>query len=188
MPVASGRAPLDRAPVDLVAADVATFDVAKRLPAGTPALVVLQRAGVDFDVHEFEADSSERNFGLAAAQAIGADAARVFKTLIALVDNRPYCAIVPVDRQLALKALAAAVGGKRAEMCVPATAERMTGYVVGGISPFGQKRQLPTVIDDSSATHRTIYVSGGRRGLDIELAPAKLVSVLAAVVAPIATA
>ncbi len=160
----------------------------KKPPAGTPALLTLQRAGVAFDVHEFDADPTARHYGLAAAEAIGADAARVFKTLIARVDGRAHCAIVPVDRQLALKALAAAVGGKRAEMCEPANAERMTGYVVGGISPFGQKKLLPTVIDSSISAFATIYVSGGRRGLDIELEPATLVEVLAAVVAPIATA
>jgi Cys-tRNA(Pro)/Cys-tRNA(Cys) deacylase len=162
--------------------------VGKNPPAGTPALVTLLRADVDFEVHEFDADPSERNYGLAAAAAIGASADRVFKTLIALVDGRPHCAIVPVDRQLALKALAAAVGGKRAEMSQPAAAERMTGYVVGGISPFGQKKLLPTVLDESAAGHDTIFVSGGRRGLDIELTAATLVAVLAAIVAPIATA
>ena len=160
----------------------------KKPPAGTPALVTLQRAGVAFEVHEFVADPSDRHYGLAAAEAIGADAARVFKTLIALVDGRAHCAIVPVDRQLAFKALAAAVGAKRAEMCEPLNAERMTGYVVGGISPFGQKKLLPTVIDSSSVDFETIFVSGGRRGLDIELHPTVLVEVLAAIVAPIATA
>ena len=149
---------------------------------------MLQRASVAFEVHEFEADPNDRHYGLAAAEAIGTDAARVFKTLIALVDGRAHCAIVPVDRQLALKALAAAVGGKRAEMGDPANAERMTGYVVGGISPFGQKKLLPTVIDSSISDFATIFVSGGRRGLDIELSPVTLVDVLAAVVAPIATA
>ncbi len=149
--------------------------------------MALNRSGAVFDVHEFAADPAERNYGLAAALAIGADAVRVFKTLIALVDNRPYCAIVPVSGQLSLKGLAAAVGGKRAEMCVPAVAERMTGYVVGGISPFGQKRPLPTVLDTSAGDFATIFVSGGRRGLDIEVAPATLVAVLQATVAPIAT-
>ncbi len=148
----------------------------------------MQRAGVAFEVHEFDADPTERHYGLAAAEAIGADAARVFKTLIAMVDGRAHCAIVPVDRQLALKALAVAVGGKRAEMGEPANAERMTGYVVGGISPFGQKKLLPTVIDSSIAGFATIYVSGGRRGLDIELEPTVLVELLAAIVAPIGTA
>jgi Cys-tRNA(Pro)/Cys-tRNA(Cys) deacylase len=162
--------------------------VANKPPAGTPALVALRRAGVAFDVHDFEADPAGRSYGLAAAEAIGADAARVFKTLIAVVDHRPHCAIVPVSRQLSLKALAAAVGGKRAEMCEPAAAERMTGYVVGGISPFGQKKPLPTVLDTSAGGFPTIFVSGGRRGLDIEVAPATLVAVLQATVAPIATA
>ena len=154
---------------------------------GTPALLVLQQAQVAFEAHEFDADPTDRHYGQAAATAIGAEAARVYKTLIAIVDGKPFCAIVPVDRQLALKSLAAAVGGKRAEMCAPAAAERMTGYVVGGISPFGQKRRLATVIDESSSDFATIFVSGGRRGLDVELAPRDLVSLLSAAVAPIAT-
>ena len=104
-----------------------------------------------------------------------------------MADGRPVVAIVPVDRQLSLKAVAAATGAKRAEIAAPADAERITGYVVGGISPFGQKRRLPTVLDESATGYDTIYVSGGRRGLDVELAPSALVAVLAAIMAPIST-
>jgi Cys-tRNA(Pro)/Cys-tRNA(Cys) deacylase len=158
---------------------------------GTPAIVELERAGVWFEVHQFEHDPAERSYGLAAARALGVEADRVFKTLLADVvgaDGRTttVVGIVPVSAQLSLKELAAAVAGKRAEMCDPAAAERITGYVVGGISPFGQKRRLPTVIDETSELADTIFVSGGRRGLDIEIAPEALISVLDATVAPIA--
>ena len=152
---------------------------------GTPAIVALQRAEVVFTVHEFEADPSDRHYGSAAAAAMGADPSRVFKTLIVNVDERPVVAIVAVSGQLSLKDLAAAARGKRAEMCSPDVAQRITGYVVGGISPFGQKRRLPTIIDETCVLFETVFVSGGRRGLDIEIAPDDLVAVLGAVVAPI---
>jgi Cys-tRNA(Pro)/Cys-tRNA(Cys) deacylase len=155
---------------------------------GTPAIVALKAAGVQFRVHEFEADPAERNFGQAAAMALGIELERVFKTLIATVDDRNHVVgIVPVSGQLSLKELAAAVHGKRAEMCQPETAERLTGYVVGGISPFGQKRPLPVVIDETCVLFDSIFVSGGRRGLDIEIAADDLVAVLDAVTAPIGT-
>jgi Cys-tRNA(Pro)/Cys-tRNA(Cys) deacylase len=150
--------------------------------------VALNAAGVEFHVREFEADPGERHYGQAAALALGVELDRVFKTLIATVDDRnDVVAIVPVSGQLSLKELATAVGGKRAEMCLPATAERLTGYVVGGISPFGQKRSLPAVIDETCVLFDSIFVSGGRRGLDIEIAPDDLISVLGAVTAPIGT-
>ena len=156
---------------------------------GTPAIVALNAAGVQFQLHEFEADPAERHYGQAAAIALGVGLDRVFKTLIATVDDSDHVvAIVPVSGQLSLKELAAAVRGKRAEMCLPETAQRLTGYVVGGISPFGQKRLLPTVIDETCVLFDSIFVSGGRRGLDIEIAPDDLVSVLRAVTAPIGTA
>jgi Cys-tRNA(Pro)/Cys-tRNA(Cys) deacylase len=156
---------------------------------GTPAILALRDAGVQFEVHEFEADPAERQFGLAAAIALGVEADRVFKTLIATVDDHEHVVgIVPVSGQLSLRELAAAVHGKRAEMCLPETAQRVTGYVVGGISPFGQKRSLPTVIDETCILFDSIFVSGGRRGLDIEIAADDLISVLAAVTAPIGTA
>ncbi|HEY7627382.1 MAG TPA: Cys-tRNA(Pro) deacylase [Ilumatobacteraceae bacterium] len=155
---------------------------------GTPALVALDNAGVQYRVHEFEADPTRRGFGQAAASALGVEPERVFKTLIAVVDeSRHVVGIVPVSGQLSLKAIAAAVDGKRAEMGAPDVAERLTGYVVGGISPFGQKRLLPTVIDETCVLFDTIFVSGGRRGLDIEIAPDDLIGVLRAVTASIAT-
>lgn len=156
---------------------------------GTPAIVALNAAGVQFQLHEFEADPAERHYGQAAAMALGVELDRVFKTLIATVDDHDHVvAIVPVSGQLSLKELAAAVHGKRAEMCPPETAQRVTGYVVGGISPFGQKRSLPTVIDETCVLFDSIFVSGGRRGLDIEIAPDDLISVLGAATAPIGTA
>lgn len=156
---------------------------------GTPAIVALAAANVPFQLHEFEADPAERHYGQAAALALGVELERVFKTLIATVDERNHVVgIVPVSGQLSLKELANAVRGKRAEMCQPETAQRLTGYVVGGISPFGQKRQLPTVIDETCVLFDSIFVSGGRRGLDVEIAPGDLISVLSAVTAPIGTA
>src|SRR4051794_1731444 len=148
----------------------------------TPALTELARAGVAFVAHEFEHVGAERNFGLAAAEALGVDPARVFKTLVATVEGAgrggAVVGIVPVDRQLSVKSLAAAVGAKRAELAAPDLAERLTGYVVGGISPFGQKRRLATVLDETANGFTTIFVSGGRRGLDVEVAPDALVRVL----------
>ena len=156
---------------------------------GTPALVALDAAAVSYRLHEFDADPAKRGFGQAAAIALGVELDRVFKTLIATVDDHDHVvAIVPVSGQLSLKELAAAVSGKRAEMCPPETAERLTGYVVGGISPFGQKRSLPVVIDETCVLFDSIFVSGGRRGLDIEIAPDDLVTLLGATTAPISTA
>jgi Cys-tRNA(Pro)/Cys-tRNA(Cys) deacylase len=156
---------------------------------GTPAIVALNAAGVPFRLHEFAHDPAERNYGQAAALALGVELDRVFKTLIATVDDHDHVvAIVPVSGQLSLKELAAAVCGKRAEMCLPETAQRVTGYVVGGISPFGQKRPLPVVIDETCVLFDSIFVSGGRRGLDIEIAADDLIAVLAATTAPIGTA
>ncbi|MEY2552359.1 MAG: Cys-tRNA(Pro)/Cys-tRNA(Cys) deacylase [Ilumatobacteraceae bacterium] len=153
---------------------------------GTPAIVALDAAGVSYRVHEFDAEPTKHGFGQAAAVALGVELERVFKTLIATVDDHQHVvAIVPVSGQLSLKELAAAVHGKRAEMCPPETAERLTGYVVGGISPFGQKRALAVVIDETCVLFDTIFVSGGRRGLDIEIAPDDLVAVLHADTAPI---
>ncbi len=154
----------------------------------TPAVVALNNAGVSFRLHEFDVDAAERHYGQAAATALGVEVERVFKTLIATVDDHDHVVgIVPVSGQLSLKELAAAVHGKRAEMCLPETAQRLTGYVVGGISPFGQKRSLPVVIDETCVLFDSIFVSGGRRGLDIELAADDLVAVLGAVTAPIGT-
>ncbi|WP_345268317.1 Cys-tRNA(Pro) deacylase [Nocardioides nanhaiensis] len=154
--------------------------------AATPATRVLAAAGVAFTVRPYEHDPrSQQSYGLEAATALGVDPARVFKTLLTRVDGDLTVGVVPVTGQLDLKALARAVGGSRAEMAPVADAERATGYVVGGISPLGQRRQLPTVVDAAAAEHATILVSAGRRGLDLELAPEDLVRLCAAVVAPV---
>lgn len=147
--------------------------------AGTPATLALTRAGVAFTALAYDHDPRAQAYGLEAAEKLGLDPDRVFKTLLAEVDGSLAVGIVPVALQLDLKALAAAVGGKRAEMADPRVAERKTGYVVGGISPIGQKTPLPTVLDESAILHETIYVSGGRRGLDLELAPDDLLAVTA---------
>ena len=152
---------------------------------GTPATVALSRAGVPFTEHPSQHDPSASSYGLEAADRLALDPAQVFKTLLAAVDGRLVVGVVPVSGQLDLKALAAALGGKRAELAAPADAERATGYVVGGISPVGQRRPHPTVVDESASTFDTVYVSGGRRGLDIGLSPTDLVRVTGAVLAPI---
>ena len=153
---------------------------------GTPATVALTASGIQFAEHAYHHDPATTNYGLEAASALGLEPDRVFKTLLADVDGRLVVGIVPVTGKLDLKALAAAVGGKRAEMADPAVAERKTGYVVGGISPIGQKTALPTVLDETAELWDTVYVSGGRRGLDLELAPADLVRATNAMVADIA--
>ncbi len=158
----------------------------KRGAAGTPATVALTRAGVDFSTHPYEHDPAAASYGLEAAEALGLEPDRVFKTLFVDVDGRLVVGVVPVSTQLDLKAVAAAVGGKKATMADPASAERATGYVVGGISPLGQKKTHPTVVDETALSHDTVYVSGGRRGLDIGLAPADLVRLTDATTAPIA--
>lgn len=144
-----------------------------------------------FVVHEYERDESRRDYGTEAAEALGVDHDRVFKTLLVSVVGATdgvteAVAIVPVSAQVALKSFAAATGAKRAEMCERSRAERLTGYVVGGISPFGQKKRLPTVIDETCELAETIYVSGGKRGVDVEVRPGDLVGLLDAVVADIA--
>jgi Cys-tRNA(Pro)/Cys-tRNA(Cys) deacylase len=156
--------------------------------AGTPATVALTRAGVAFTAHAYEHDPRAAAYGLEAAEKLGIDPDRVFKTLLATVDGALAVGIVPVAQQLDLKALAQALGGKRAEMADPAVAERRTGYVVGGISPIGQKTALPTVLDASAILCETVFVSGGRRGLDLELAPDDLLAVTGGRYAPIARA
>lgn len=153
---------------------------------GTPATVALTAAGIAFTPHAYEHDAANTNFGLEAASALGLDAERVFKTLLADVDGTLTVAIVPVTGKLDLKALAAAVGGKKAEMADAKIAERKTGYVVGGISPIGQKTRHRTVLDETAELFDTIYVSGGRRGFDIELAPADLLAITGGIVAAIA--
>jgi Cys-tRNA(Pro)/Cys-tRNA(Cys) deacylase len=152
---------------------------------GTPATVSLTSAGIVFTPHVYQHDRSEREFGAEAASKLGVDPDRVFKTLITDVDGSLTVAIVPVAGTLDLGALAAAVGGKRAVLADPVVAARKTGYVLGGISPVGQKTTLPTVLDETAELYDTVFVSGGRRGFDIELAPSDLITVTAATVAAI---
>ncbi|MDT0381119.1 Cys-tRNA(Pro) deacylase [Streptomyces sp. DSM 42041] len=151
----------------------------------TPATVAATRAGVSFSTHAYAHDPAAPSYGEEAAEAMGVEPERVFKTLVADVDGVLTVAVVPVSGSLDLKALAAAVGGKRATMADPAAAERTTGYVRGGISPLGQRKRLPTVVDASAAGHATVCVSAGRRGLEIELAPGDLVTLTDAVTAPV---
>lgn len=158
----------------------------KQAGQGTPATVALTKAGLSFTTHSYEHDPAAKSYGLEAAEALGLAAEQVFKTLLVEVDGKLAVGIVPVDRQLDLKAVAAALAGKKAVMADPAAAERTTGYVVGGISPVGQKRCLPTVVDATVTDHETVYVSGGRRGLDLGLSPADLLTITAALTAPIA--
>ncbi|MFI9821306.1 Cys-tRNA(Pro) deacylase [Streptomyces sp. NPDC052013] len=155
---------------------------------GTPATVALTAAGVPFTLHSYDHDPSHPSYGEEAAEAMGVSPDRVFKTLVADVDGGLTVAVVPVAGQLDLKALAAAVGGKRAAMADPALAERTTGYVRGGISPLGQRKKLPTVLDESALSHTTICISAGRRGLEVELAPDTLAKLTSAVLAPVARA
>jgi Cys-tRNA(Pro)/Cys-tRNA(Cys) deacylase len=159
----------------------------------TPALDLVRRAGVDHLIHEYELperhgrDRGARpSYGLEAAEVLGVPPDRMFKTLVASVDDRLVMAVVPVDRALDLKRLASAVGGRRATLAEPATAERATGMVVGGISPLGSRRSLPVVVDSSMLDHETVFVSAGRRGLQLELAPADLVRLGKAISARVA--
>ena len=152
----------------------------------TPAFVALHRANVPFTSHSYVHDPRAESFGMEAAAALGVEPGRVFKTLMAVIDNELCVGVVPVMGSLDLKALADALGGKRAQMADAAQAQRATGYVIGGISPIGQKKAHRTVIDRSSSQWPTIFVSGGRRGLEAELHPDDLVRVTRAVVARIA--
>lgn len=154
---------------------------------GTPATALLVKRKITHSVHTYDHHDGAA-YGTEAAEALGQDPGRVFKTLVALVDGVMTVGIVPVTSSLDLKALAAAAGGKRATMADVADAERTTGYVAGGISPLGQRKRLPTVLDTSARDFDTVYCSGGRRGLEIELAPDDLVALTGALVASIATA
>ncbi|GIF72942.1 Cys-tRNA(Pro) deacylase [Asanoa siamensis] len=154
---------------------------------GTPATVVPTREKVPFTTHPYSVDPKTPSYGEAVAAALGIDPPRVFKTLVASIDGQLGVGVVPVARSLDLKALAAALGGKKAAMAEPAAAERATGYVTGGISPLGQRSRLPIVLDESAMAHATIFVSAGKRGLQLELAPSDLVHLTGAAVALIAT-
>lgn len=150
--------------------------------------MALAAAGTEFTVHAYDHDPASSSYGEEAAEALGISPDRVFKTLVADVDGELTVAVVPVAGLLDLKALAAAVGGKRATMADPTAAERTTGYVRGGISPLGQRKRLRTVLDASASAHATICVSAGRRGLEVELSPADLRTLTSAVLAPIGRA
>ncbi|MDP9118450.1 MAG: Cys-tRNA(Pro) deacylase [Actinomycetota bacterium] len=156
------------------------------MATGTPATSALARSGVSYRLHPYPHDPRAQAYGDEAASALGVCPDRIFKTLIATVDGRLVCGVVPVAAHLDLKALAANVGGKRAEMADPQTAARATGYVVGGISPLGQKSRLQVLVDSSAATFETVFVSAGRRGLQVELSPQDLLQVAAAALARIA--
>ena len=161
------------------------------MKAATPALVTLEQLGIDYVAHTFDHDTATTDdvgYGRAAARALGVEENRVYKTLLAQSENGPVVAIVPVNTQLSLKALAHVLNVKRCEMVAARDASRITGYVVGGISPFGQKRMLPTVVDESAVLHTTLFVSGGRRGLDIEVGATDMIAALRATLGAIATA
>lgn len=137
----------------------------------TRATDALSRQGIAFSVHSYDYDPGADRIGLQAAEALGEPPQRVLKTLMALVDGRPVCVVVPSDCEVSLKKLAAAFGGKTAAMMKPVDAERTSGYMVGGISPFGQKRQLPTVFEAEALAHPFVFINGGQRGLQVRVDP-----------------
>jgi Cys-tRNA(Pro)/Cys-tRNA(Cys) deacylase len=151
----------------------------------TRATRALDEAGVSFTIHSYVYDPGADHIGLHAAEALGEDPAGVLKTLMARVDGKPVCVIVPSDREVSMKRLAAAFGGKSAEMMKPADAERLSGYKVGGISPFGQMRKVPAAIEAEALHHETVYVNGGQRGLQVRLAPQAVTAMLKAIVVPV---
>jgi Cys-tRNA(Pro)/Cys-tRNA(Cys) deacylase len=159
---------------------------------GTRAIDAARRAGITHTVHEYAHDARSslreggRGYALEAVEAMGIDAGRVFKTIVVSVDGRLGVAVVPADTEVDLKAVADALGGRKASVAPPAEAEKATGYVLGGISPLGTRRPLPTVVDASAAGWPTIHVSAGRRGLEIELAAADLVALVRGSLAPVA--
>ncbi|MBW8745445.1 MAG: Cys-tRNA(Pro) deacylase [Sphingomonas sp.] len=151
----------------------------------TRATAALEKAGVAFTVHSYDYDPDADRIGMQAAEALGEAPARVLKTLMLLLDGKPACAILPSDAQVAMKKLAAALGGKSAEMMKPADAERITGFKVGGISPFGQVRSVPTAIEAAAMNQPYVFINGGQRGLQVRLDPKEAARTLAAKVAPI---
>ena len=152
----------------------------------TPATLALDRAGVVYTLATYDYNPSADRIGLQAAEALGAPAAEVLKTLIVKADGKPACVVLASDREVSMKKLAAALGAQSAEMAPPADAERITGYRVGGVSPFGQKKRLPTVIDAAAAALDRAYLNGGQRGLQVRMAPRDLVGLLNATIAAIA--
>lgn len=158
----------------------------KHSETGTGAILALQKAGITPVIHTYEHDERAQAWGLEAAQALGLDPARVFKTLLVSHEKALAVVVIPVASRLDLKAIAKQLGWKKAQLADPDLAQRTTGYVVGGISPLGQKKALPTLIDASAATHETVFVSGGRRGLDLELDPQVLAQLTKASFAEVA--
>jgi len=152
---------------------------------GTRATKMLEQAGIAFTTATYDYDPNAQSIGLQAAEALGEAPDRVLKTLMALVDRKPVCVIVPSDHEVSLKKLAAAFGGKSAEMMKPADAERISGYKVGGISPFGQMRKLPVAIEEQALGHEAVYVNGGQRGLQVRLRPSDIVTAVGAIAAPL---
>lgn len=151
----------------------------------TRATKALEQAGAAFTVHTYEYDPDADSIGLQAAQALGEDPGRVLKTLMALVDGKPVCVIVPSDHEVSLKKLAAAFGGKSAQMMKPGDAERISGYRIGGISPFGQMRKVPAALEIQALDQPLVYINGGQRGLQVRLEPGAAQRVLAAIAAPL---
>ncbi|MBW6396658.1 Cys-tRNA(Pro) deacylase [Roseomonas sp. HJA6] len=151
----------------------------------TRATVALTKAGAAFTIHSYDYDPDADSIGLQAAEALGEAPSRVLKTLMALVDGKPACVIVPSDHEVSMKRLAAAFGGKSAQMMKPAEAERVTGYKVGGISPFGQMRPVRTAIEEQALAEDFVYVNGGQRGLQVRLSPRDAAALLKAIVAPL---
>lgn len=151
----------------------------------TRATQALAKAGVSFTLHIYDYDPNADRVGLQAAEAIGEHPSRVLKTLMAEVDGKPVCVIVPSDREVSMKKLAGAFKGKSAAMMKPADAERLTGFVVGGISPFGQKKLVPTAIEEEALAHEAVYINGGQRGLQVRLAPRDAMAALKAIAAPV---
>lgn len=157
--------------------------------SATPATQQLTTAGVDFEERAYEHDPRAESYGLEAAQELGVEARSVFKTLVVELDHEGFgVCVVPVEMRVDLKAAAAALGAKKAKLAQPADVQRLTGYVLGGVSPLGQRTTLPTVVDESAADLERVYVSGGRRGLDVGLAPQDLTRLTGAVLAPVAAA
>ena len=150
----------------------------------TRATQALTSLGVKFTLHSYDYDPGAESIGLQAAEALGVEPRRMLKTLMAEVDGKPVCVVVPSDREVSMKKLASAFGGKAAKMMRPADAERLTGYHVGGISPFGQKKRVPVVFEESALGHATVFINGGQRGLQIEINPSDAVMALDA--APLA--
>jgi len=151
----------------------------------TPATIALAKAGVSFDLATYDYDPGSERVGLQAAEALGEPPSRVLKTLVVLLDGKPACVVLPSDKEVSMKKLAAALGGKAAAMAPVPDAERITGYKVGGVSPFGQKKRLPTAVEEAALAEPYVFVNGGQRGLQMRLAPADLISALGAKAASI---